>query len=113
MTITGVAAGVPFTALPPAHGGTAPLVLTWHMLDAPRSNAAFAAALPMAGVPAWRVHLGLPMCGERMVNGSLEAIMELATGDTLHAFADGLSRQAVEELPAALAALRQQLPIAD
>jgi hypothetical protein len=52
-TITGTAAGVPFTALPPA-GATdsaAPLIVTWHMLDAPRTDAAFAAALPMSGVP--------------------------------------------------------------
>jgi pimeloyl-ACP methyl ester carboxylesterase len=113
MTITGIAAGVPYTALPPADGGPAPLVLTWHMLDAPRTNAAFAAALPMAGVPAWRVHLGLPMCGDRMVNGSLDAIMALAMGDTLRDFADGMSGQAVEEFPAALAALRTDLPITD
>jgi pimeloyl-ACP methyl ester carboxylesterase len=113
MTVTGVAAGVPFTALPPEHGGTAPLVLTWHMLDAPRTNAAFAAALPMTGVPAWRVHLGMPMCGDRMVNGSMDAIVELALTDALRALADGLSRQAAEEFPAALAALRAQLPVTD
>jgi pimeloyl-ACP methyl ester carboxylesterase len=113
MTITGVAAGVPFTALAPEHGGPAPLVLTWHMLDAPRTNAAFAAALPMNGVPAWRVHLGLPMCGDRMVDGSMDALMELARRDPLRDFADGLTRQAVEELPAALAALRAELPIGD
>lgn len=113
MTITGVAAGVPYTALPPADGGPAPLVLTWHMLDAPRTDAAFAAALPMAGVPAWRVHLGLPMCGDRMVNGSLDAIMALAMGDTLRDFADGMTGQAVEEFPAALAALRTDLPVTE
>lgn len=113
MTIDGIAAGVPYTALPPAHGGPAPLVLTWHMLDAPRTNAAFAAALPMAGVPAWRVHLGLPMCGGRMVDGSMDAVIELARADTLRAFGDGLSRQAVDEFPSALAALRAELPVTD
>ena len=35
MTIIGTAAGVPFTALPPAGSGPAPLVVTWHMMDAP------------------------------------------------------------------------------
>jgi hypothetical protein len=45
--ISGTAAGVPFTALPPAGAvdGPAPLIVTWHMLDAPRTDAAFAAAL--------------------------------------------------------------------
>ncbi|WP_285509817.1 hypothetical protein [Actinokineospora sp. NBRC 105648] len=37
---TGTAAGAPFTALPPANGGAAALIVTWHMMDPPRSNAA-------------------------------------------------------------------------
>lgn len=114
-TITGTAAGVPFTALPPAdvtHGPT-PLIVTWHMLDAPRSDAAFAAALPMTGVPAWRVHLGLPMCGARMVDGRVDAIMELARTDALMAFLAPFVRQAADEFPPALAALRDQLPVDD
>ena len=107
-TITGAAAGVPFTALPPtrAGDGPAPLIVTWHMLDAPRTDAAFAAALPMAGVPAWRVHLGMPMCGARMVDGRLDAPIELARQDALLAFLAPFVHQAAEEFPAALAALR-------
>ncbi|MFE1596342.1 alpha/beta hydrolase family protein [Nocardia sp. NPDC058705] len=111
--ITGTAAGVPFTALPPAGGGPAPLIVTWHMLDAPRSNAAFAAALPMNGLPAWRVHLGMPMCGERMVDGSTDAIVELFNKDPLMLYLHPFVRQATEEFPAALAAIREQLPVGD
>lgn len=114
-TITGTAAGVPFTALPPG-GATdrpAPLVVTWHMLDAPRTDPAFAAALPMAGVPAWRVHLGMPMCGARMVDGRLDAGLALAREDPLLAFLAPIARQAAAEFPAALAALRDQLPVDD
>ena len=114
-TITGTAAGVPFTALPPtgsAHG-PAPLIVTWHMLDAPRTDAAFAAALPMIGVPAWRVHLGMPMCGARMVDGRLDAAIELAREDALLAFLAPFTRQAADEFPAALTALRDQLPVDD
>ena len=86
--ITGTAAGVPYTALPPASAldGPAPLIVTWHMLDAPRTDAAFAAALPMTGVPAWRVHLGMPMCGARMVDGRVDAAIELARKDAVMAF---------------------------
>ena len=109
--ITGTAAGVPFTALPPAGGGTAPLIVTWHMLDAPRSDAAFAAALPMHGVPAWRVHLGMPMCGARMVNGTMDAGLELMRKDVLMAFLYPFVRQASEEFPAALESIRAQLPV--
>jgi dienelactone hydrolase len=112
-TITGTAAGVPFTALPPAGAidGPAPLIVTWHMLDAPRTDAAFAAALPMTGVPAWRVHLGMPMCGARMVDGRLDAAIELAREDVLTAFLAPFAYQAADEFPAALAALRDQLPV--
>jgi dienelactone hydrolase len=114
-TITGTAAGVPFTALPPtgATDGPAPLIVTWHMLDAPRTDAAFAAALPMIGVPAWRVHLGMPMCGARMVDGRVDAVVELIGKDPLMAFLAPFVHQAAEEFPAALAALRDQLPVDD
>lgn len=114
-TITGTAAGVPFTALPPtgATEGLTPLIVTWHMLDAPRTDAAFAAALPMTGVPAWRVHLGMPMCGARMVDGRVDAIIELARKDALMAFLAPFIHQAADEFPAALVALRDQLPVDD
>src|ERR687893_165697 len=111
--ITGTAAGVPFTALPPADGGAAPLIVTWHMLDAPRSDAAFAAALPMHDVPAWRVHLGMPMCGARMVDGKTDAIVELFQKDPVRLFLHPFVRQATEELPAALESIRAQLPVGD
>lgn len=111
--ITGTAAGVPFTALPPAGGAAAPLIVTWHMLDAPRSDAAFAAALPMDGLPAWRVHLGMPMCGARMVDGSMDAGLELMRKDVLMSFLYPFVRQASEEFPAALASIRAQLPVDD
>jgi dienelactone hydrolase len=111
--ITGTAAGVPFTALPPAHGGPAPLVVTWHMLDAPRSDAAFAAALPMDGLPAWRVHLGMPMCGARMVDGSMDAAAQLMRQDPVMSYLHPFVRQASAEFPAALDSLRGQLPVDD
>ncbi|MCI2423561.1 alpha/beta hydrolase [Saccharopolyspora sp. K220] len=111
--ITGTAAGVPFTALPPADGRAAPLIVTWHMLDAPRSDAAFAAALPMNDLPAWRVHLGMPMCGARMVDGSMDAGVELLRKDVLMAALHPFVRQATEEFPAALESIRAQLPVDD
>jgi fermentation-respiration switch protein FrsA (DUF1100 family) len=111
--LSGTAAGVPFTALPPAGNGAAPLVVTWHMLDAPRSNAAFAAALPMHGLPAWRVHLGMPMCGARMVEGSAAAVLESTRQEALRSFLYPILRQAAEEFPAALASIRAQLPVGD
>lgn len=110
--ITGTAAGVPFTALPPTVPSTA-LLVTWHMVDAPRTDAAFAAALPMNDVPAWRVHLGLPMCGARMVDGTMDALIALAQQDSVLAYFDPLVRQAADEFPAALAELRSVLAVDD
>jgi alpha-beta hydrolase superfamily lysophospholipase len=100
---------VPFTALPPSVDGPAPLVVTWHLMDAPRSDAAFAAALPLAGLPAWRVHLGLPTVGRRPVEGAYEAALQ----DPVLGYVDPLVRQASDEFPAALTELRDQLSIID
>ena len=111
--ISGVAAGVPFTALPPPGGGPAPLVVAWHLLDAPCTDAAFAAALPLDGVAAWRVYLGLPMCGRRSAANGQEAIVALAREDIVLRYVDNLVRQAVGEFPAALAEIRARFGIAD
>ncbi|MFJ4101054.1 alpha/beta hydrolase family protein [Amycolatopsis japonica] len=108
--VTGTAAGVPFTVLPPSAevSGPAPVVVAWHMIDAPRSDAAFAAALPLAGVPAWRVYLGMPLCGARMVDGGMDAVVERAKRDAMLAYVDPFVRQAALEFPAALAELRER-----
>jgi dienelactone hydrolase len=113
--ISGVAAGVPFTALPPTRpiDGPAPLIVTWHMMDAPCTDAAFAAALPMTGVPAWRVHLGMPLCGARSAPNGSEAIVDLAREDIVLSYIEALVRQAAEEFPAALAELRARFPVDD
>jgi dienelactone hydrolase len=110
--ITGTAAGVPYTALAP-DVDTDALIVTWHMIDAPRTDAAFAAALPLSGVPAWRVHFGMPYCGARMVDGSMDKVMELAREDAVLAYAVPFVQQAVSEFPAALAEVRSQLGIGD
>ena len=67
----------------------------------------------MTGVPAWRVHLGMPMCGARMVDGRIDAIIELARKDALMAFLAPFIHQAADEFPAALVALRDQLAVDD
>ena len=80
--VSGVAAGVPYVALPPGERGDgqvpAPLIIAWHLNDPPRSAAAMAAALPLAAVTAWRVYLDLPMHGRRQLPGGLEEFMALS-----------------------------------
>jgi pimeloyl-ACP methyl ester carboxylesterase len=112
-TITGTAAGVPFVALAPQKVGPAPLIVTWHLMEAPCSEAAMAAAIPMAGVPAWRVHFGLPMSGKRLPDGGFDEFFRLASEDFVLNVAAPVTDQAAAEFPAAVADLRSQLSIAD
>jgi pimeloyl-ACP methyl ester carboxylesterase len=107
---TGVAAGVPFTAAPPAvPTDAAPLVVTWHLMDAPCTDAAFAAAVPLAGVGAWRVHFGMPWTGRRQFDGGPDE----AARDPMLRYVDPVVRQAADEFPGALAELRSRYPIGD
>jgi hypothetical protein len=92
-------------------GSPAPLIIAWHLNDPPRSAAAMASALPLAGVAAWRVYLDLPMHGGRQLPGGLEEFMRLGYQDAvLKAFAPQVT-QAADEFPAVLAGLRAQLPV--
>jgi pimeloyl-ACP methyl ester carboxylesterase len=112
--ITAVAAGVPYVALSPeGELEGAPLVVVWHLHDPPRSETAMAAALPLNGLPAWRVYLGLPLSGSRLPQGGLEAFLQLGYEDAVLKVFDPTCRQAVEELPSALATLRTELPVGD
>jgi pimeloyl-ACP methyl ester carboxylesterase len=57
------------------------------------------------------VYLGLPLSGSRLPEGGLEAFFQLAYEDAVLKVFDPTCRQAVEEFPPALAALRQALPV--
>lgn len=67
----------------------------------------------MNDLPAWRVHLGMPMCGARMVDGSMDAGLELLRTDPLMSGLYPIVQQASEEFPAALASIRAQLSVDD
>jgi hypothetical protein len=113
--LTGVAAGVPFVAVPPASGPRpdAPAVVAWHLLDPPRTEAAFAAALPLAGLDAWRVYLGLPMSGSRLPAGGVDELVRLAGEDAVLNVHGPLTAQAAAEFDGAFAQLRDRLGIGD
>jgi hypothetical protein len=112
--LSDVAADVPYVAPPPAqrrNDEEAPLIVAWHLTDPPRSAAAMAAALPLAGVMAWRVYLDLPMHGRRQLPGGLDEFMQLGYEDAvLNAFEPQVT-QAAAEFPALLTELRVRLPI--
>ena len=110
----GVAAGVPYLAIPPPEGTERPgLVVILHGLDAPRTEDGMAGALPLDGVPAWRVYLGLPMTGARMPDGGVDEIVRLAGEDALMHVHAPILEQASQELPAAIDVLKKELGIED
>ena len=110
--LLGVAAGVPYVALPPTRRRRgAPLVVAWHGLDPPRSQQAMAAALPLARLPAWRVYLGLPLVGTRAPVGSPEELARLGAGDVVGKLVGPMVEQAFAEFLAVAAALRVQLKL--
>src|SRR5438270_125487 len=112
--IRGVAAGVPFVAAPPVPPSpTAPAVLAWHLLDPPRTEAAFAAALPLAGLDAWRIYLGLPMSGSRLPCGGFDEVMRLAADDAVLNVYGPMAEQVAGEVGDAWSDLQTQLGIGD
>ncbi len=112
--IEGVAAGVPFVALPPAdRDAPAPLVLTWHMMSPPCTEYAMAAAVPMTGLQAWKVYLGLPMSGRRTPEGGPEEYFRLASEDAVLNVFGPVNEQGAAEFAGAVAELRSRLGAAD
>ncbi|MFB9683883.1 alpha/beta hydrolase family protein [Amycolatopsis plumensis] len=109
--IEGVAAGVPFVAVPPADQDTpAALVAGWHLMDEPSGERAMAEAVPMAGLQAWRVYFGLPLSGARLPEGGPEEVFRRASEDAVLNVFEPVTEQAAGEFPAALAELRDRLP---
>jgi pimeloyl-ACP methyl ester carboxylesterase len=110
--ITGTAAGVPYLALPPAGGSaSAPVVVAWHLMDAPRTETAFAAAVPLAGLDAWRIYLGLPLHGARFPEGGVDELMRRGYEDAVQNLQGPVSADAVEEFGPALAELRARFAL--
>jgi pimeloyl-ACP methyl ester carboxylesterase len=103
--------GVPYLAVPAA-SADAPVVVIWHLLDPPRTEAAMAGAIPLAGLDATRFYLGLPMSGSRTPSGGVDAIMALLGEDAPVLVHGPIWQQAVAEFPAAFAELRERFGVA-
>lgn len=111
MSITGTAAGVPFLAVPPhRERAAAPVVVGWHLQDAPRTEAAFAAALPLEGLDVWRFYLGLPFSGSRALDP--EEVMRRGYEDAVLRLHGPVNAQGADEFDGALAALRERFGFA-
>src|SRR3954451_15534427 len=112
--ITGTAAGVPFVAAPPTTPprGGAPVVVAWHLVDPPRTEAAFAAAVPLAGLDAWRIYFGLPMTGSRLPEGGLDELSRRVLRDAVLEVHQHVAGDGADEFPAAFRSVRARLGIA-
>ena len=99
----GVAAGVPYVVVPPETGRAGRARPWWAgtSCDPPRTEQALAAALPLAGLDAWRVYLGLPLTGARTPAGGPESS---ATRTRCSRCYGPVVVRAADEFPAALAA---------
>ena len=96
--------GVPAIVIPPEHERPdAPVVVAWHLADPPSSEAAMAAALPLAGLDAWRVYLGLPLHSSRSIDP--DEYLRLAYEDAVVNHFGPITAQARAEFPAAYAEL--------
>ncbi|MFC6884209.1 MULTISPECIES: alpha/beta hydrolase family protein [Actinomadura] len=119
--VRGTAAGVGYFALPPTAvdarpNGPTRLIVAWPGFDPPRAAAALAAALPMTGVPVWRVFLELPavpatagMSASRAMSGGLgsSAFLEPSGIEAYGAVVE----EAAARLPDVLAELRRTLAL--
>ncbi|WP_242908317.1 alpha/beta hydrolase family protein [Actinomadura terrae] len=112
LPLYGTAAGVAYVALPPTAvdvvaSGPTRLIVAWPGFDPPRTAGALAAAVPMTGVPAWRVFLDLP--GGPSGGLGSGAILE---SEAIEGYGAAVER-AVESLPAVVAELRDALGLPD
>src|SRR4051794_15168687 len=111
--VGGVAAGVPFLAVPPEDPTRAdmPVVVAWHLMDPPRTEAALAAALPLLGLDAWKLYFGLPMTGQRLPAGGQAELMRLGYEDAVLNLQGPIATQGAAEFLPALNELRSRLGI--
>lgn len=108
--VTGVIAGVPFAAIPPTDGNRdAPIIVAWHGFDPPRAEAALAGALPLTGLDAWRIYLGLPMFGARAPEGGWPEVQRRGAGDPLLQLYGPVVTQAAAELQGVLSGLYEEM----
>jgi predicted alpha/beta hydrolase family esterase len=90
---------------PTGDRATAPVVIAWHLLSPPSTPESFAAALPLAGLDAWRVYPRLPL-----PEGDL---MQLGYADAVRNLQYPIPRNAALAYPAMLEALRAELGFGD
>lgn len=112
--LTGTVSGVPYLVVPPPDTGRpAPIVIGLHALEPPRSEAALAGALPLAGLPAWKFYFGLPLFGRRLPDGGVPEVNQRGQTDYLVHLYGPVVEQAAAELGRAVAELRTLFPVTD
>ncbi len=110
----GVAAGVPFVALPPACDlSEAGVVVAWHGMDPPRTARSMAATLPLNGLNAWKIYLDLPRHGRPAAEGAVAATAGTCIDEWVVDVVGPVVERAADEFPDVLAELGALLPLGD
>ncbi|MGI5418758.1 hypothetical protein [Actinomadura luteofluorescens] len=110
--VHGTVAGDAYVALPPTAvdataSGPTRLIVAWPGFDPPRAATALATAIPMTGVPVWRVYLDLP--GRSPGGLGSGSILETESIEAYCAAVENAARR----LPDALAQIRRDLDVPD
>jgi pimeloyl-ACP methyl ester carboxylesterase len=87
------------------------MIVAWHLVDAPRTERAFAAAVPLHGLDAWRVYFGLPLTGARLPEGGWPELRRRVFQDPVLEVYQHIAGGGADEFPAALAEVRARLGI--
>ena len=107
--IKGEVAGVPYVVRSPTNRAPdAPIVMVWHLADAPRSAQAMAAAVPLEVVDAWRIYPTMPLCGDRLPPGGVKEIMRRGGEDAVRQLYDPMHSGGAKEMPLVLNGLREK-----
>ena len=104
---------VPYVVIAPERGprADAPVVVAYHLLDVPNTESGFAEAVPLRGLDAWKVYLGLPLSGARTPAGGVAELERLAMEDAVLNVHGPVTLGAVAEFPAAYAMVRKRFGI--
>ena len=107
VVVTTRLAGVPAILRIPRVVDRPPIVL-WHGFGPPAGERALMRALPLDGVPAVKVYLGLPLFGARSPAGGIDEMIRRQRKDFASLIFEPVVMGAARELPGVLAALRER-----
>lgn len=104
---------VPYVVLAPLRGprADAPVVVGYYLLDGPNTATAFAEAVPLRGLDAWRIYFELPLSGARLPAGGVAELQRLVMADAVLNVHGPVALGALAEFPSAYETVRERYGI--